>query len=368
VSDVPARRTPLHDLHVAAGARMVDFAGWRMPVQYTGVLDEHKAVRTRAGLFDVSHMGEVRVRGARAEAYLQHVTCNDVSRLEPGRAQYTGLMTPEGTFVDDMLIYRLAAEEFLVVINAANRTKDVAWLERHAAAFDVELRDESDDWALLALQGPAAQSILAPLAPHADLPDVRYYAFTRTDVCGADVLLSRTGYTGEDGFELYAPADAAATLWTAIVEGGRRDGLVAAGLGARDTLRLEARLVLYGQDIDETTTPWEAGVGFIVKLAKGEFLGRDVLVRQKERGVRRKLVGFELRDRGIARHGHDIVDGTGAIGRVTSGAFAPWLGKSIGLGYVPAERAAVGTELRVDIRGRDAAAVVVPTPFYQRKL
>jgi aminomethyltransferase len=187
-------------------------------------------------------------------------------------------------------------------------------------------------------------------------------------VCGADVLLSRTGYTGEDGFELYAPADAAATLWTAIVEGGRRDGLVAAGLGARDTLRLEARLVLYGQDIDETTTPWEAGVGFIVKLAKGEFLGRDVLVRQKERGVRRKLVGFELRDRGIARHGHDIVDGTGAIGRVTSGAFAPWLGKSIGLGYVPAERAAVGTELRVDIRGRDAAAVVVPTPFYQRKL
>jgi len=358
-------RTPLHAEHVAAGARMVEFAGWHMPIQYAGVIEEHLAVRTRAGLFDVSHMGEVAVRGPQAVAFLQYVTCNDVARLEPGRAQYTGLMTPGGGFVDDLLIYRLGPDELLAVINAANTAKDVAWLAREAAAFDVELRDASAEWSQIALQGPRAVEILAPLCT-VDLADVKYYHFRRADVLGAPCIVSRTGYTGEDGFELYAPADAAAHLWRTLLETGAAVGLAPVGLGARDTLRLEAKMALYGNDIDETTTPWEADLGWIVRLAKGEFVGKAALAAQKERGIERRLVGFEMSARAIARHGYPVLHGGREIARVTSGSHAPYLKKNIGLAYLPLALTSIGTRVEIDVRGRSEPAEVVPTPFYRR--
>jgi len=359
------RKTPLHAAHVAAGGRMVDFAGWAMPVQYSGVIEEHLAVRERVGLFDVSHMGEAAVRGPEAEAFLQYVTCNDVARLKPGRAHYTALMRPEGTFVDDLLVYRLD-DGFLLVLNAANTAKDVAWLREHAPQFDVDVVDASADWAQLALQGPRAAELLDSLAdprPSA----LRYYAHAGVRVEGVNCLVSRTGYTGEDGFEIYAPPAAAEALWDRLLETGRAFGILPVGLGARDTLRLEAGMMLYGNDIDETTTVLEAGLGWIVKLGKGEFLGREVLARQREEGIRRKLAGFEMRGRAIARHGYAAEKEGREVGRVTSGTFAPFLKKSIGLAYLPVEHASEGTELGVRIRGRSESAVVVPTPFYKRE-
>jgi aminomethyltransferase len=350
---------------MAAGARMVDFAGWRMPVQYRGIVEEHLAVRTRAGLFDVSHMGEVGVRGPQALAFLQHVTCNDVARLAPRRVQYNALTTPQGTFVDDLLVYRLGAEEFLLVVNASNTTKDLAWLREHGRRFDVEPVDLSEEWAQLALQGPRAAEILGPLAD-ADVGGLRYYGFVHTGVCGVGCLVSRTGYTGEDGFEIYAPPAAAVSLWHAITESGARHGLVPVGLGARDTLRLEARMALYGNDIDESTTVLEADLEWIVRLDKGEFVGREALARQREHGVGRRLVGFEMQGRAIARHGYEVVVGGRAVGRVTSGNFAPFLRRSIGLAYLPAELARSGAKFEVEVRGRRETAVVVPTPFYRR--
>jgi aminomethyltransferase len=365
VSRSTARKTPLHALHVAAGARMVDFAGWDMPVQYSGVIDEHLAVRTRAGLFDVSHMGEVAVRGPQALSLLQGVTTNDVSRLQPGRAQYSALTTPQGTFVDDLLVYMLGESDYLVVVNASNAPKDVAWLTEHAAGLDVEVKDVSPEWALLALQGPRALEILAPLAS-ADPAPLRYYSFARADVAGVPAVLSRTGYTGEDGFELYLPADGAATVWVALIEAGSASGLVPAGLGARDTLRLEACMALYGNDIDATTTVIEADLAWIVKLDKGDFVGRDVLAAQKQRGPERRLVGFETKNRAVPRHGHEATSHGVPVGTVTSGSFAPFLRRNVGLAYLPAPLSQPGTPFEIDVRGRSEPATVVPKPFYKR--
>jgi aminomethyltransferase len=355
----------LNGVHRQAGARMVPFAGWDMPVQYTSVLDEHMAVRTKAGLFDVSHMGEVAVRGRGALAFLQHVTSNDVSRLAPGRIQYSALTTPEGTFVDDLLVYKLGEEDYLLVINAGNTPKDVAWIADHARGRDVDVADVSARWCQLALQGPMAESILAPLTKVA-LPAMKYYGFEKGDVAGVSCLVSRTGYTGEDGFELYGPWEDAERLWHAVLSAGAPQGLVPAGLAARDTLRLEAKMALYGNDIDDTTTVLEADLGWILKLEKGDFVGRDALLRQKSEGLTRRLVGFETEGRAIARHGYEAHHGGQSVGTVTSGTFAPFLKKNIGLAYLPLSLGEPGTRFDVAIRGRLEPAVVVPTPFYKR--
>ncbi|MCP3982376.1 MAG: glycine cleavage system aminomethyltransferase GcvT [bacterium] len=359
------RQTPIHAAHVAGGGRMVDFAGWHMPVQYTGLMQEHAAVRSRAGLFDVSHMGEIRVEGAQALDLLQQITCNDVAKLKAGRAQYTALTTAEGTFVDDLLIYRRDENAFLLVVNAANTAKDVAWVTRHAAEYDVVAEDVSARWAQLALQGPLALEVLAPLVD-AELEGLRYYGFVEAEVMGVRSIVSRTGYTGEDGFEIYGPPAHAAGLWDEILRAGSERGVVPVGLGARDSLRLEAKMALYGNDIDETTTVLEADLRWIVKLKKGEFVGRDVLARQAEEGLRRKLVGFEMQGRAIARHGYRALKDGETVGRVTSGTHSPTLKKNIGLAYLPVELGEPGCEFDVEIRGRSEAARVVPTPFYRR--
>jgi aminomethyltransferase len=359
------RTTSLNRVHREAGARMVPFAGWDMPVQYTSVLDEHLAVRTRAGLFDVSHMGEVAVRGRDALAFLQHITSNDVSRLTPGRIQYSALTTPQGTFVDDLLVYKLAEDDFLLVINAGNTPKDVAWIADHARGRDVDVADVSGRWCQLALQGPMAETILAPLTATA-LSGMKYYGFERGQVAGVTCLISRTGYTGEDGFELYGPWEDAERLWHAVLSAGAPQGLVPAGLAARDTLRLEAKMALYGNDIDDTTTVLEADLGWILKLEKGDFVGRDALVRQKAEGLTRRLVGFETEGRAVARHGYEAHHAGQAVGVITSGSFAPFLKKNIGLAYLPLPLGEPGTRFDVSIRGRLEPAVVVPTPFYKR--
>jgi aminomethyltransferase len=344
---------------------MVAFGGWEMPVEYSGLIAEHLAVRNAAGLFDVSHMGELEVEGPGALAFLQRVTANDVARLQDGQAQYSALPLENGAPVDDVIVYRRSSERFLVVVNAGNRQKDWQWLRSQSPA-DCTLRDESDEYALLALQGPRAQAILQPLTG-IDLAQVKFYHFAEGEVDGAPVLVAHTGYTGEDGFELFVAPDRAEALWRRLVEAGREAGLVPAGLGARDTLRLEARMCLYGNDLDETTTLVEAGLGWIVALDKGDFNGRAVLEEQKKSGPPRKLVGFEMVGRGIARHGYPVYLGGEQVGPVTSGSYAPFLHKNIGLVYLPADRSAPGTELDVEIRGKRVPARVVPTPFYKRQ-
>ena len=366
MGDKALKRTPIHAAHVKSGARMVAFAGYDLPVQYTGVIDEHRAVRTRAGLFDVSHMGEVVVRGPGALAFLQTVTCNDVSRLRPGRAHYSGLMLPNGAFVDDLLVYHRADADYLLVVNAANRTKDVAYLREHASGHDVEIRDESDDWGQIAIQGPRAEEILQELVER-PLDEIRYYRFATIAVHGVNAIVSRTGYTGEDGFEIYAPASDTEGLWYALLGAGGPRGLVPAGLGARDTLRLEARMALYGNDIDETTTALEADLGWIVKFKKGEFIGREALAAQRDAGLDRKLVGFEMDGRIPARQGYPAFLGDREVGRVTSGAPAPSLERNIGLAYLPSELWEPGTPFEVGVRNRRERARVVETPFYRRQ-
>jgi aminomethyltransferase len=365
LTDLATKMTPLNRAHRDAGARMVSFSGWDMPVQYTGVIEEHFAVRTRAGIFDVSHMGEVDVIGREALDFLQHVTCNDVSRLAPGRIQYSALTTPDGTFVDDLLVYKRAEDDYLLVINAGNTPKDVDWLRYYAKGYNLRLEDVSARWCQLALQGPRSQEILQPLTSAA-LGAMKYYGFTQDKVSGVPCIVSRTGYTGEDGFEIYGPAEAAETLWYALLGAGAPHGLVPAGLAARDTLRLEAKMALYGNDIDDTTTVLEADLGWILKLEKGDFLGRDALLRQKSEGLTRTLVGFETEGRAIARHGHKAVSGGSEVGQVTSGTFAPSLKKNIGLAYLPIALTPPGSRFEIDIRGRMEPAVVVSTPFYKR--
>jgi aminomethyltransferase len=353
-------------MHVAAGARLVDFAGWEMPVLYTGVIDEHMAVRGSAGLFDVSHMGEASVRGPQALDYLQKLTCNNVERLKPGRAHYTALTLPNGAFVDDLLVYMLGEGDYLLVLNAANTAKDVTWLEEHVGGFDAVVEDVSAEWAQIALQGPEAEGILQTMVGQ-DLAAMKYYGFVRAELGGGECIVSRTGYTGEDGFEIYGPPLTAEPVWKSLVEAGSDRGLVPVGLGARDTLRLEAKMALYGNDIDDTTTVIEADLGWIVKLKKGDFIGRDVLAKQKSEGVERKLVGFEMRGRAIARNGYPALRNGEAVGRVTSGTRAPFLQRNIGLAYLPQGMWDPGTEFDVEIRGRAEPAVVVPTPFYKRE-
>jgi aminomethyltransferase len=364
------KKTALYQEHVTAGGRMVEFAGFSLPVQYTGVKDEVLAVRQRAGLFDVSHMGEIFVQGTGAFDFVQLISCNDHSKMVVGRAQYTGLMYPEGTFVDDMLVHKMADDEYLLVVNAANCDKDFAYISELAAdEQDVEVVNRSDDYAQIALQGPLALEILSPLAS-VELSEIRYYRFTHAEVAGQQALIARTGYTGEDGFEVYvSPADAPA-VWQAILAAGGGSGLLPAGLGARDVLRLEAGMHLYGNDIDATTTPLEAGLSWIVKLGKGDFIGRDVLERQHEEGTERQLVGFEMVDRGIARNGYSVLlaeeDGE-AVGQVTSGTHSPTLDRPVGMAYVPVGAAEEGNEIGIKIRDRVARARIVALPFYSRK-
>ena len=360
----PLRRTPLNAIHRQLGAKMVPFGGWDMPVQYAGILEEHRAVRGKAGLFDVSHMGEFEVEGPDAAAAVQRLVSNDMETLQVGQVRYAALCTEAGTFVDDLTVARLAGDRFLITVNASNIEKDLAWIRAHAGGR-VTIRDKSEETALLALQGPAAVAILQPLTP-LDLGAIKYYWFARGKALGLDVICSRTGYTGEDGFELYLPAAQAPAAWSALMEAGRAHGLQPCGLGARDTLRLEAKMALYGNDIDDQHTVLEADLAWIVKFEKGDFIGRAALWKQKTEGLRRKLVGFEMVGRGIARHGYPLAKAGAPIGEVTSGSMAPWLNKPIGLGYVPVEHAAVGAEFDVIIRGQPVPARVVPTPFYKR--
>ena len=357
------KRTPLYSLHRELGAKLIDFGGWEMPVQYSGILEEHRAVRERAGIFDVSHMGELEVRGSGALAALQTLTPNDVSRLADGRCHYSAFLTERGTFVDDLLVYRRAADDFLLVVNASNTPKDFAWAADRARG-DVSVENRSDEYALIAVQGPLSGELVARAAGE-DPRDLPYYGFRTMGILGAPVLVSRTGYTGEDGFELYLAPDSAEPVMRRLLDLGRAEGVLPCGLGARDTLRLEAKMALYGNDIDDTVTPWEADLGWIVKMGKGDFVGRDALARQKEAGVTRRLAGFEMIDRGIARHGYPAKAPHGP-GVVTSGTHSPTLGRPIGLAMLPVADTPPGTEFEAEIRGRAARARVVPTPFYKR--
>jgi aminomethyltransferase len=361
------KKTPLHAKHRALGARMVEFGGWDMPVEYSGIVDEHMAVRTRAGLFDVSHMGEIEIAGADALRAVQHITSNDASRLAVNQIQYSALTTPQGTFVDDVLTYRIADDHFMLVVNASNIVKDFHWIAEHIKepGGDAVAVNASSRYALVALQGPAAAGVLQSLTG-VDLSAIKYYWFSTGEVAGVRVTISRTGYTGEDGFEVFAPPSAAERVWDAILQAGRSAGVVPAGLGARDTLRLEAAMRLYGNDMDETTTVVEADLNWIVGWKKDAFIGHEVLKRQKAEGAPRKLVGFEMLERAIGRHGYDIYIGGDKAGVVTSGTQTPFLKKAIGMAYLPAGRTDPGTEFEIDIRGRRARAAVVSMPFYKR--
>ena len=360
------RTTPLHARHRASGARMVPYAGWEMPVEYSGITNEHLAVRTRAGVFDVSHMGEIEVAGKGALEAVQRISSNDAAVLKVGQAHYAGLLTPEGTFIDDMLVYRMAPSHFMLVVNAANTAKDFAWISEQAKVTgDAAVVDSSSRYALIAIQGPAAREVLQPLTG-VDLSEIRYYWFSYGEVASARVTISRTGYTGEDGYEIFVPPNMADRVWQALIESGRSADVIPCGLGARDTLRLEAAMRLYGSDIDESTTVLEADLGWTIGWKKPDFIGRDRLVEQKEKGLSRKLVGFETLDRGIARHGHAVLNDGVRVGTVTSGTQTPFLKKAIGMAYVPIALASPGTEIDIDIRGRISKARVVPLPFYKR--
>jgi aminomethyltransferase len=357
-----ARRTPFYAFHQAAGAKLIDFAGFEMPVRYTGDVREHLAVRRAAGLFDVTHMGEFHVAGPGALDFLNRMITNDLAATRPGQALYSPMCRPDGGIVDDLLVYR-SEDHFLVVVNASNREKDFAWLREHCPA-GVVLEDRSEETALLAVQGPRAPEVLAGHVPPAAL-ELGYYRFLRGTLFGADAVIARTGYTGEDGFELYFHPRHAATVWKGLLDSGRGAGLEPVGLGARDTLRLEMGFMLYGNDIDDTTTPLEAGLAWTVKLAKPDFVGRDALVRQKEAGLKRRLVGFELDGRRVARRGMPIECPGCAGGVVTSGTFSPSLERPIGLGYVDAACAAAGIQLEIVAGTSRLAARIVKPPFYQ---
>jgi aminomethyltransferase len=363
------KKTTLNGAHRRMGGRMVEFGGWDMPVQYSaGTMNEHLRTRTQAGLFDVSHMGEIAVRGVDAIPFVNRLTSNDASKLIDGQAQYSALTTPEGTVIDDLLVYRFAADHLLLVVNAGTTDKDWDWITSHRRVENVELQNLSADYCQIALQGPAALSILQTLTP-VPLSEIKYYHFSEGKVDDVPAIVSRTGYTGEDGFEVYAAADKAEQLWNKILDAGKfgtDDGVLPCGLAARNTLRLEAGMCLYGHEIDETTTLLEANLGWICKLNKADFTGRERLAKQKEEGIKRKLIGFEVTDRGIARDGQDVLIDGERVGQVTSGSPAPFLKKNIGMAYVPAEFANEGRAIEVDVRGRLVGAQIVPLPFYKR--
>lgn len=361
------KRTPLYEQHRALGARLVEFGGWEMPVQYSGISAEHQAVRTKAGLFDVSHMGEFKVEGADALAFLQYLVPNDVSRLAIHQALYTQLCLPNGNVIDDLLIYYLAEHEYMLVVNAANIEKDFAWVQEQSQRFQhVSIINQSATTALIALQGPLAQEILQPLTT-SDLASIRFYHFAPGEVVGVHCIISRTGYTGEDGFEMYCSSADVSRLWNDMLAAGKSAGLLPAGLGARDTLRLEAGLCLYGHELDEQTNPLEARLGWTVKLSKGTFIGRDALQQVKAQGPQRLLVGVELLERGVPRGGYALYSGDRQIGSLTSGAPGLTVLKNIGMGYVEAAQAQIGTQILVDIRGKRVAAQIATLPFYKRK-
>lgn len=359
-------RTPLCEAHERLGARMVPFAGWSMPVQYSGLIEEHRRVRSAAGLFDLSHMGEFEISGGRALEFLNYSCTNDASRLQMGQAQYTLIPYTDGTLVDDCILYRLP-DRYILVVNAGNRGKDLDWLNHQLLGFpSAELRDVSMETALIAIQGPLSGEILQPLTG-TDLSRLEYYHALETVVCDTPVVLARTGYTGEDGFEIFLPAAGAERVWSSLLEAGAPRGMLPVGLGARDTLRLEAKMALYGHEISEQTNPIEAGLGWAVKLDKGDFVGREALEREKKLGPARRLVGFELIDRGVPRSEQAILKDGEHIGFVTSGTHSPTLNKPIGLGYVPTRFAKPDTVLDVLIRERPVPARVVKTPFYKRE-
>jgi aminomethyltransferase len=358
------RRTPFHEYHRDAGARLIDFGGWEMPVQYQGILAEHAACREAVGCFDVSHMGEVRFRGPRAVAAVNHLVTNDVSKLALDQAMYTAMCNERGGIVDDLIVYKLGEEDLLICVNAANREKDYAWMKAHNP-FGVDIENQSEQWAQLAIQGRHAIALGEQLLGRS-LADVKNYWFARGTFAGVEgCIVARTGYTGEDGFEVFLPAGAADIVWTAVHGEGARFGLADIGLGARDTLRLEMKYCLYGNDITDDTTPLEAGLAWVTKLDKGDFVGRDAIVAQKEAGVPRRLVGLEVQDR-IARQHSAVLHEGQVVGEVTSGTRSPSLNKNVAIAYVPAALSKVGTRLEVDVRGKTASAEVVKTPFYTR--
>ena len=360
------KKTPLNAVHRALGGTMVEFGGWDMPVHYpAGVIEEHMATRTRAGLFDVSHMGEIWVEGHDAIEFVNRITTNDVTKLVDGQAHYSALTNEKGGVVDDLLVYRFFEDKLLLVVNAGTTEKDWAWITSHKKDENITLTNASADYCQIAIQGPKALEILQRLTETA-LEEIKYYHFTTGKVDGVEAIISRTGYTGEDGFEVYAAADAAAQLWNKMLETGKDEGILPCGLAARNTLRLEAGMSLYGHELDDNISTLEANLGWITKLQKGEFVGKDAIAALKEKGISRKLVGFEMKEPGIARDGFDVYVGDDKVGVVTSGSPAPYLKKNIGYAFVPPELANVGQEIRIDVRGKHLAAEVVATPFYKR--
>ena len=363
-ADQPLRATPLHPVHCALRAKMVDFGGWDMPVQYSGIIDEHLAVRRSVGLFDVSHMGEIEIRGPQAAGLTDFVTTNSVHKLKQGQAHYSGLLYDHGGFVDDILVHKVADDHFFLCVNASNQGKDFEHI-RAQNRFDAQVEFTSDRYSQLAIQGPKAQATLQKLTP-VDLGSIKYYWFTDGEVCGTAARIAHTGYTGEDGFEIYVAPSEAVRLWNEVLRAGEEFGIKPCGLGARNTLRLEAKMALYGHEIDASISPLEADLGWIVKLDKGDFVGRAALLKQKESGLKRKLAGFEMRGRGIGRDGYEVfLDGAPA-GWVTSGSPAPSLNKNIGLCYLPTEHAQIGKSIQIMIRNQPVDAVTVETPFYKR--
>lgn len=361
-SSAALKRTPFYAIHVAAGAKMVSFAGFEMPIQYpSGITAEHNAVRKACGVFDVSHMGEFIIKGPQAIDFVTYVTSNDVAALQDGQVHYSGILTEQGTFVDDCLVYRYAADHLMMVVNGSNKDKDLAHIQQYKGKFDCTLVDVSDDIGLLAVQGPQAQEILQALTPKA-LDEIKYYWFTETTVAGIPMTLSRTGYTGEDGFELYHDAKDSGKLWAALMATGR---ITPTGLGCRDSLRLEMGMALYGNDIDDTITPLEAGLGWLVKMKKGDFVGRAALEAQKAAGITRKLVGFTFEEKAIPRHGYPVFVNGAPSGIVMSGIMSPSVGCGLGTAYVPAAHAKDGNTIEVEIRGKRVVGTITGFPFWK---
>jgi len=363
------RKTALHPVHRRLGAKMVDFNGWDMPVEYSGIIAEHMAVRTGVGIFDVSHMGDIRVAGNEALVAIQHISMNDASRLAIGQAQYSAMLYPQATFVDDIIVHRVGGQEYLIVINAGTREKDFNWVRDNTRQFDCEVENLSDDFTQIAIQGPRGVDLVQKLTD-ADLSGVKFYWVTRGTLCGLkNILIARTGYTGEDGFEIYIPSDqeTSARVWNEVLAAGKEFGVLPCGLGARNTLRLESKLPLYGHEISDTINVWEAGLERFCKMEKPEFVGRAALEQSKAAGLKRVLVGLEMVERGIARDGYRILNTSGQqVGHVTSGSYAPFLKKNVALAYLPPDLSATGTEVLVEIRNQGVKARIVPTPFYKR--
>jgi len=359
------KRTALYENHVQAGAKIVPFAGYEMPVQYSGVIDEHTTVRTKVGLFDVSHMGEVEFKGEKALAVANRIITNDLNRIEDGQACYTAMCRPDGGIIDDLVTYRISAEHILICVNASNREKDFNWMKEQAKG-ECEVIDRSDDYVQIAVQGPNAVELVGRLT-ETDVTTIGTYRFAMGQIDGKDAIISRTGYTGEDGFELYVGSEDGSAIWDALMAKGEDLGVKPAGLGARDSLRLEMCFALYGNDIDETTHPFESRLGWVVKLDKDEFIGKEALTKIKADGNTRRMVGFEMIDRGIARHDYPVVNEAGEeVGKVTSGTKGPSVNKAVGIAFVPVSHAKAGSEILISIRGKSAKALVVKTPFYKK--